>query len=129
MCQTTTPQSLVKEICQAVAERNPEAEVRFIDTVCHPTKDHQAALESLLDKVDAMVVVGGKNSNNTRQLVLRCEERGIRAFHVQGTGDLQAEWFEDVETVGLTAGTSTLDSTIEEVHQALLNMPMVERSY
>jgi 4-hydroxy-3-methylbut-2-enyl diphosphate reductase len=69
-----------------------------------------------------VVVVGGKNSNNTRQLVARCQERGRPAFHVQTAADLRAEWFAGVETVGLTAGTSTLDETIAEVHQALLQM-------
>ena len=64
-----------------------------------------------------MVVVGGRNSNNTRQLVLRCQEQGIPAYHVQGPEDLRPEWFERVEAVGLTAGTSTLDETIAAVQE------------
>src|SRR5690349_11333451 len=86
---------------------------RNAGTSCHPTKDHQKALEQLMDEVGAMVVVGGHNSNNTRQLVLRCQERGLRAYHVQGPEDLRPEWFEGIEIVGLTAGTSTLDATID----------------
>jgi 4-hydroxy-3-methylbut-2-enyl diphosphate reductase len=66
-----------------------------------------------------VVVVGGRKSNNTRQLVLRCQERGLPAYHVQGPDDLQPEWFDGIETVGLTAGTSTLDETIDAVYQAL----------
>src|SRR5262249_44851728 len=115
MCQTTTPARLVQQIRAAVAERNPRAEIRFIDTVCHPTKDHQKALETLLDQVEAVVVVGGRNSNNTRELVARCQERGVPAYHVQSAADLDPVWFTGMETVGLTAGTSTLDATIEEV--------------
>ncbi|MGE3821283.1 MAG: 4-hydroxy-3-methylbut-2-enyl diphosphate reductase, partial [Isosphaeraceae bacterium] len=65
VCQTTTSEALVAEIRARIAERNPSAEIRFIDTVCRPTKDHQRALEELLDRVEAVVVVGGKNSNNT----------------------------------------------------------------
>jgi 4-hydroxy-3-methylbut-2-en-1-yl diphosphate reductase len=122
MCQTTTPARLVQAIRDAVARHNPDAEIRFIDTVCHPTKDHQQALERLLERVEAMVVVGGRNSNNTRELVARCRERGVPAYHVQSAADLRPDWFDGIATVGLTAGTSTLDATIADVHRALLEL-------
>jgi len=122
MCQTTTPARLVEAVREAIARLNPDADIRFIDTVCHPTKDHQKALERLLEQVEAVVVVGGRNSNNTRELVARCREKDIPAFHVQSAADLQAEWFHGFETVGLTAGTSTLDETIAEVQHALMEM-------
>ena len=123
MCQTTTQADHAERIRHAVEKKNPHAEVRFIDTVCHPTKDHQKALEKLLDQVQAVVVVGGRNSNNTKQLARRCEERGVRAFHVQDADDLRPEWFEGLEAVGLTAGTSTLAETIRRVHEALVALP------
>ncbi len=66
-----------------------------------------------------MVVVGGRNANNTRELVSLARDRGVPTFHVEGAADLQAEWFDGVEVVGLTAGTSTLDETIDEVEQAI----------
>jgi 4-hydroxy-3-methylbut-2-enyl diphosphate reductase len=120
MCQTTTQAEHAERLRKAVETKNPHAEVRFVDTICHPTKDHQKALEKLLDQVQAVVVVGGRNSNNTKQLARRCEERGVPAFHVQDADDLRPEWFEGVEFVGLTAGTSTLEVTIRRVHQSLL---------
>jgi 4-hydroxy-3-methylbut-2-en-1-yl diphosphate reductase len=119
MCQTTTPARLVQQIRDAVAEHNPDADIRFIDTVCHPTKDHQTALETLLEQVEAVVVVGGHNSNNTRELVARCREHGVPALHIQSAEDIDPAWFRGLEVVGLTAGTSTLDATIEEVQGAL----------
>lgn len=119
MCQTTTPVEFAQRIHRAVQAKNPHAEVRFADTICHPTKDHQKALEKLLDEVQAVVVVGGRNSNNTKQLVRRCEERGVPAYHVQDADDLRPEWFEGVDMVGLTAGTSTLEETIRRVHGEL----------
>jgi 4-hydroxy-3-methylbut-2-enyl diphosphate reductase len=119
MCQTTAPARLVARIREAVAGLNPDAEIRFLDTVCHPTKDHQRSLEQLLEQVEAVVVVGGHNSNNTRELAARCREKGLPAYHVQGARDLDRNWFRDVQTVGLTAGTSTLDETIEDVYQVL----------
>jgi 4-hydroxy-3-methylbut-2-enyl diphosphate reductase len=122
MCQTTTPVRLAQEVRTAVARLNPYADIRFLDTICHPTKEHQIALEKLLNIVEAMVVVGGKNSNNTRELVRRCREKGIPAYHVQAAADLDPDWFDGIDTVGLTAGTSTLDSSIAEVHEALLHI-------
>jgi 4-hydroxy-3-methylbut-2-enyl diphosphate reductase len=119
LCQTTTPARLSLAIRLAVARLNPDADIHFIDTICHPTKDHQEAVARLLDVVDAMVVVGGKNSNNTRELVARCREKGVPTYHVQGAADLDPAWFTGIEAVGLTAGTSTLDSSIEEVKEAL----------
>ena len=122
MCQTTTPERLVKLVRRAIEERNPLAEVRFIDTVCLPTKDHQRALDRLLDRVEAMVVVGGRNSNNTKELVALCRERDVPAIHVQDASEVDPAWLAPFETVGLTAGTSTLDSTIEDVERALLRI-------
>ncbi len=122
MCQTTSTERNVQLIRAAVAAHNPHAEIRFIDTVCLPTKEHQKSVEKLLDQVDAMVVVGGRNSNNTRELAVRCRQRGIPTWHVQSATDLDPNWFVGFANVGLTAGTSTLDATIEEVHQALLRI-------
>jgi 4-hydroxy-3-methylbut-2-enyl diphosphate reductase len=126
VCQTTASPALVAEVRAAVARANPGAEVRFVDTVCLPTKERQRALERLADRVDAVVVVGGRNSNNTKELVALCRSRGKPALHVQSAADLDPAWFKGVETVGLTAGTSTLDRTIDEVHQALLRMPVLQ---
>jgi 4-hydroxy-3-methylbut-2-enyl diphosphate reductase len=124
MCQTTTPARLVAQIRDVVARKNPAAEIRFVDTVCHPTKDHQKALDRLLEQVEVVVVVGGRNSNNTRELAARCREKGRLAHHIQSAADLDPEWFRGVGAVGLTAGTSTLDETVHEVYQALLTLSM-----
>ena len=125
MCQTTTPVDLAHAIRRSVEAKNAHADVRFIDTICHPTKDHQKALERLMDEVEVMVVVGGHNSNNTRQLVLRCQAHGLPAYHVQGPDDLRPEWFDGIDTIGLTAGTSTLDETIDAVEAALQSMSVL----
>ena len=120
ICQTTTTERDSARIRAAIAASNPDADIREIDTVCLPTKDHQRAVERLIDRVDAVVVVGGRNSNNTKALADRARERGLPAVHVQGAGDLDHDWFQTDWTVGLTAGTSTLEATIDEVHDALL---------
>jgi 4-hydroxy-3-methylbut-2-enyl diphosphate reductase len=119
VCQTTMPERRVAELRDLIVARNPHAEIRFVDTVCLPTKEHQRALERLIDTVDAVVVVGGRNSNNTLELVARCRERDRPVLHVQSAADLQTDWFRGFATVGLTAGTSSLTSTIDDVHRAL----------
>jgi 4-hydroxy-3-methylbut-2-enyl diphosphate reductase len=119
ICQTTTPPRHAHEIVAAIRAKNPHAEVRFINTICLPTMERQIALEQLCHAVDAIVVVGGANSNNTRQLVQRALDLGTPAWQIQTAGDLRPEWFQNCRRVGLTAGTSTLDQTVEEVYQAL----------
>ncbi len=119
IAQTTSIDQTVDQIRAAIIAQNPNADIRFIDTVCLPTKDHQRSLERLIDEVDAIVVVGGRNSNNTRALAERARERGRPALHVQDESELDIDWFHPEWTVGLTAGTSTLDTTIDAVHNAL----------
>jgi 4-hydroxy-3-methylbut-2-enyl diphosphate reductase len=122
VCQSTTPPRVAAEITEAIGSANPQADVRLIDTICQPTRDRQEAVWRLIARVDAMVVVGGKNSNNTRELAALCREGSVPAYHVQSATDLEAEWFRDCRVVGLTAGTSTPDETIDEVRQALAAM-------
>ena len=119
VCQTTMPPDVFREVSARVRRRNPLADVRVIDTICRPTKLRQLSVLDLVRRVDAVVVVGGRNSNNTRWLVKVCREHGTPALHVESAEDLDPAWFADVRTVGLTAGTSTLDETIDEVHRAL----------
>ena len=122
VCQTTMPSSLLDEIRERISLLNGDADIRFIDTVCHPTKRRQQAILALIQNVDAVVVVGGKNSNNTRRLAALCEQHGVPALHVECVGELNPNWFDGHEVIGLTAGTSTLDSTITAVETRLASM-------
>ncbi len=117
--QSTAAAADVAAIRTAVIARHPAAQVRFIDTVCRPTKERQAALETLLDRVPAVIVVGGENSNNTRRLVERARARGVLAQHVQGPDDVDIDGLRGIDTVGLTAGTSTPDAVIDAVARLL----------
>jgi len=119
VCQSTTPPRLAAEVVEALRTRYPDADLRAIDTICQPTRDRQQAVLDLLPGIDALVVVGGKNSNNTRELARLAEERGVRTLHIEHPSDLEPGWFAGVRTCGLTAGTSTLDSTVEAVELAL----------
>jgi 4-hydroxy-3-methylbut-2-enyl diphosphate reductase len=119
VCQTTFPDDEAATIRRQIALCNPKAEIEWVDTICQPTKDRQQALTELLDQVQVVVVVGGRRSHNTRRLVDACRQRGLPAFHVEHSGELDPAWFAGFETVGLTAGTSTLPETIQQVHDRL----------
>jgi len=119
--QTTQQLTHVEEIVKAVRERYPQAEVKFVDTICRPTKERQVALLQLCAQVELVIVVGGVNSNNTAQLANKCRTLGCAAYHVQSPHQIQEKWFKGVTKVGLTAGTSTPDSDIEKVKTYLLH--------
>src|SRR5438105_7754823 len=117
--QTTQPIDRVRALVAEIARLHPNAKIRFVDTVCKPTKDRQLALKKLIAAVEVVVVVGGRQSNNTRQLVQTCRAAGKRPLHIERPEELQPEWFRGVAIVGLTGGTSTLPETVEAVRQQL----------
>lgn len=117
--QTTQPVERVRKLVALLRARFPESETRWIDTVCQPTKARQNAAAELARECDAVVVIGGRGSNNTRELVAVCSKSCDRVHHVEGLDDLRESWFQPGDTVGLTAGTSTPDTTIQAVEDRL----------
>ncbi len=119
VAQTTQPVQRVLYLVRQIQALFPQAQVRFVDTVCRPTKQRQESALALAKQSDVVVVIGGAHSNNTRELVNTCRLHCSKVFHVRSAGDLRAEWFAKAYTVGITAGTSTPDSTIAEVEEAI----------
>jgi 4-hydroxy-3-methylbut-2-enyl diphosphate reductase len=113
--QTTQPLERALALVEALRARLPGTDVRFVDTVCQPTKDRQEALRRLAAECDAVVVVGGPDSNNSRKLAELARDLSRPAYLVAAAGELRPEWFTGCQVVGLTAGTSTPDPVIEEV--------------
>jgi 4-hydroxy-3-methylbut-2-enyl diphosphate reductase len=113
--QTTQPIDHVRALIAEVRRQRPEVEVVYFDTVCHPTKDRQGALQELCQKAEVIFAIGGKNSNNTAQLARTARRLGCRAHHIEKPGEIRTPWLEGVPTIGLTAGTSTLDESLEAV--------------
>jgi 4-hydroxy-3-methylbut-2-enyl diphosphate reductase len=119
LAQTTQPIDKVQRLVQRLRKKFSKSEIRFIDTVCQPTKQRQSAAVELAQQCDVVIVIGGAHSNNTHELVKTCSQFCARVHHVQTAADLRAEWFREDDTVGLTAGTSTPDKTIFEVERQL----------
>jgi 4-hydroxy-3-methylbut-2-enyl diphosphate reductase len=117
MAQTTHK---MEDFAQFVANlmllrRDYNFEMHIVNTLCHATTGQQEAAAALARQVDVMIVVGGKKSANTRHLREVAEEQGTRAYHIEGPEELDAAWFSGVERVGLTAGASTPDFSVDAV--------------
>jgi 4-hydroxy-3-methylbut-2-enyl diphosphate reductase len=119
VAQTTQPLERVDHLLGLIRQRFPNSEVWFRDTVCQPTKQRQMAAVDLARQSDVVIVIGGMNSNNTRELVETCSRFCPRVYHVQNSGGLREEWFDGVTEVGITAGTSTPDVIIDSVEHRI----------
>jgi 4-hydroxy-3-methylbut-2-enyl diphosphate reductase len=113
--QTTQAIEKVRRLVDLIRQRFPRSDVRFIDTVCKPTKDRQSAAVEMARQSDLVIVVGGRSSNNTRELVKTCAQYCARVHHVETDEDIRPEWLEAADVVGLTAGTSTPDDVLDRV--------------
>ena len=122
ICQTTADESQSLQIVDTIKRSNPQAEVRFINTICGATRDRQQAVRALLSDIQALVVVGSANSNNTRQLELVAAGRGLPTFRVECAEELPVGQLRRFACVGLTAGASTPDTDIRAVWRALVRI-------
>lgn len=125
--QTTQPIEHVRRMVRLIREQFPGSELCFVDTVCQPTKQRQHAAVELAQRCDVVIVIGGRHSNNTQELVRSCSLHCRQVHHVQTADELRPEWFSSVATAGVTAGTSTPDQTINEV-EAWLRQHFPEES-
>jgi 4-hydroxy-3-methylbut-2-enyl diphosphate reductase len=107
--------------------RYPSSEVRFVDTICQPTKQRQSAAEELARQSDVVLVVGGANSNNTHELARTCRRFCDEVHHVQGPDNVRGEWLPETGTLGITAGTSTPDVLIDAVEARVQELREISR--
>jgi 4-hydroxy-3-methylbut-2-en-1-yl diphosphate reductase len=126
--QTTQPVEKVRHMVDLIRRQFPRSDVRFFDTVCKPTKERQTAAIDMARQADVVIVVGGRSSNNTRELVKTCAAYCDRVHHVQTDGDVLPEWLDGASVVGLTAGTSTPDDVIDRVEARLRQLETLTRS-
>lgn len=101
----------------AIAAELPEKaqECRIFNTICHATIERQDAALKLAREAGTMIVVGGKNSSNTRRLLEICKSVNPNSYQVEYAEELQPEWFHNVKEVGVTAGASTPDHIIKKI--------------
>ncbi|NCC24726.1 MAG: 4-hydroxy-3-methylbut-2-enyl diphosphate reductase [Deltaproteobacteria bacterium] len=117
--QTTQARDMFGRVREVVLDLCGE-ETPILDTICDATKERQEEVVEIAAQVEAMVVVGGKNSGNTRRLAAVARESGVFCVHVETAGELAGALNPEYRVVGLAAGASTPGDIIEEVRQALL---------
>ena len=117
LSQTTETEAHFADFVRALLERRMEriSELRVINTLCNATTSQQAAVEELAHQVDLMVVIGGRESANTRHLAELSREKGVETVHVESAVEIRPEWLAGRERVGVTAGASTPDDAIDAV--------------
>jgi len=121
IAQTTVIGADFERVVGRLALRHME--VRAVNTICNDTEERQADARALAREVDAVVVVGGKNSANTRHLAELCKDLQPRTWHVETEAELQPTWFQGCKVVGLSAGASTPDWVVEGVAGWLRALP------
>lgn len=111
--QTTQEREKLAEVAARLATMCQELKIH--NTICNATADRQAAARELAVRADVMIVVGGKNSGNTRRLAHVCERQGKPAYHVEYASEIDGQWLKGAELVGVTAGASTPDFVLRDV--------------
>lgn len=109
--QTTQTPSALAAIVGELSKRTMD--LRVVNTICSATQERQDSAAELSRRVDAMVVIGGKNSGNTRRLAEICASACPRTHHIEDASELDAAWFDGAGRIGVTAGASTPASHIE----------------
>jgi|GEM_PF-84187 len=112
-------EKLVKNLLKKVKE------LRVFNTICNATFENQEAVRELAKRADLVVVIGGKNSSNTRQLY-KIASLYTKAYLVEGPDEVKSEWFKNRELCGISAGASTPDWLVEQVISKIKELTMEE---
>lgn len=113
LAQTTQDREYFDNLCRRILERYPGGKV--FNTICNSTNKRQSEVRRLADRVDAVVVVGGRQSANTRRLAEIVTESGRPCMAVETEEDLELGWLKGFKRVGVTAGASTPNWVINRV--------------
>jgi len=113
LTQTTLSVDDANRIISKLKERFPHIAAPPKDDICYATQNRQEAVSLLAREAELAIVLGSQNSSNSQRLAELARERGIRAYLVDGPGDLRPEWFTGVSTVLVTAGASAPETVVE----------------
>lgn len=118
IAQTTWERDLYRKICGIIEKRDPG--VKIIDSICPATESRQNAMRNLKDQVEALLIVGGKNSANTKSLFHAAVTMFENVWHIEDHEEIPEEVFR-FQRIGLSAGASTPDWVIDRVEEELIN--------
>ncbi len=115
--QTTQTPDALAAVVTALLPR--VGELRVVNTICAATQERQDSAAELAARADVMIIVGGKNSGNTRRLAQICAARCEHSHHIEDASELDASWLAGAELIGVTAGASTPAAHIDRAVDAL----------
>ena len=118
--QTTQTREAFEEVLAALRDRGVECVVK--DTVCLATRERQESAADLAREVDAMIVIGGRNSSNTTRLAEICSSVCGNTHHIERASELDSVWFDQCTEVGITAGASTPEDQIAAVEARIASL-------
>lgn len=124
MSQTTKSQQMFTDFVAKFLEIHIDRvnEVRIINTTCPETEDRYAAARQLAHEVDAMIVIGGRNSANTAKLAATCRAAGIETHQIEREDEIEAGWLDNISVIGVTAGASTPDESVSAAVRRLRDL-------
>lgn len=117
--QTTFNYKKFEELVEII--ENKGYSIFCLNTICSATAERQNEAAAVADKVDVMIVIGGKHSSNSQKLYEICKEINPRTFFIQSRDDLDLSVIESIDSVGITAGASTPQKIIQEVQETCQN--------
>jgi 4-hydroxy-3-methylbut-2-enyl diphosphate reductase len=101
-------------VVKTILEKGPK-EARIINTICRDAEERQSCARRLASRVDLMLIIGGRDSANTRRLFEVCSKVLINSHLVETEADLNRRWFDGVRAIGITSGASTPDWVVKRV--------------
>ena len=112
--QTTFNYNKFKDLVEKFEKKGYD--ILVLNTICNATQERQVEARRIASEVDAMIVIGGRHSSNTQKLYEICQKECKNTYFIQSLGDFNPECVNSVRSVGITAGASTPNQIIEEVH-------------
>jgi len=113
--QTTLSVDETREIIAALRRRFPHIEGPKKEDICYATTNRQRAVKELANEVDLLLVIGSRNSSNSKRLVEVARNAGVRSHLVDDVGEIDEDWLDGVETAGVTSGASAPERLVGEV--------------
>lgn len=126
LMQTTLATDEAQSVVDALKERFPQAQGPSSEDICYATTNRQSAVRAVADDTDLVLVVGSRNSSNSKRLVEVAERSGTPAYLVDDPAGIELEWLVGARTIGLTAGASAPPALVSEVIEALRGLGHVD---
>ena len=114
VAQTTFNYNKFQELVEKISRKSYD--INVLNTICNATQERQVEAKKIASQVDVMIVIGGKHSSNTQKLYEICQKECNKTYYIQTLDDLNPECISSACNVGITAGASTPNNIIEEVH-------------